>query len=103
LSGLRIFLARIQPILAGFKFSDHEDFPSRGTPTQILPSCVSTLNVFKSTLAGPLVTLPVRASKHELCHGATCPSKNRAAISWKAAKSSLSNIRSPTGLRASGT
>src|SRR5215467_7107943 len=66
----RIFLARIQTILAGVQFSDHYGFSlARGTPTQILPSRVSTLNVFKFTLAGPLVTSPVRTSKQELCHG----------------------------------
>jgi hypothetical protein len=50
---LRIFLSRIQTVTA-FNFSDHDDFAAaRGTPTQILPSRVSTLNVFRSTLAGP--------------------------------------------------
>src|SRR6266545_5272136 len=60
---LGIFLARIQTITA-FNFSNH-DCIARSTP--IFPSRVSTWNVFKSTLAGPFVTLPVRMSKQELC------------------------------------
>src|SRR5205807_8472658 len=62
---LRVFLPGIQTITA-LNFSNHGCFVS-STPT--LPARVSTLNVFKSTLAGPLVTLPVRTSKQELCHG----------------------------------
>src|SRR5438477_9422 len=66
--GLWIFLPRIQPI-TGFKFSDHVDFVSRGRTMPTLPSRISTSKTFRSTLAGPLVTLPVRTSKHELCQG----------------------------------
>src|SRR6266436_8201740 len=66
---LGIFLPGIQAVAAGFQFSDHDFYVVQGTPTQILPSRVSTLNVFKSTLAGPLVTFPVRTSKRDLCHG----------------------------------
>src|SRR6266496_1984206 len=65
---LRILLSRIQSI-AGFNFSDHDSVLSRGNTMPVLPSRVSIVNVFKSTLAGPLVTFPVRTSKHELCHG----------------------------------
>ena len=66
--GLRIFLSRIQTV-TGFQFPDHADFVPRGRGTPTLPSRISTLRIFRSTLAGPLVTLPVRTSKHELCHG----------------------------------
>jgi len=75
LPSLRILLPRVQPIFTRLKPSDHNDFSTeRRTPTQTLPSRSSTLNVFRSTLAGPLVTFPVRTSKHELCHG-HCTSK----------------------------
>src|SRR6266581_6131650 len=70
---LRVFLSRIQSV-AGFNFSDHDSFLSRGNIMPVLPARVSIVNVFKSTLAGPLVTFPVRTSKHELCHG-HCTSK----------------------------
>ena len=64
---VRIFLAGIQPILAGFKFPNHGDFSvARGTPMHTSPSRVSTLKVFKFILAGPFVTLPMRTSKQEL-------------------------------------
>jgi hypothetical protein len=70
--GPRIFLAGIKPILAGFQFPNHCDFSvARGTPMHTLPSRVSALKVFKFTLAGPFVTLPVRTSKKELCHGSS--------------------------------
>src|SRR6266480_2444917 len=70
LAGLRILLPRIESITARLKFPDHVDSPVlRRTPTQILPSRVSTLKLFRSTLAGPWVTFPVRPSKHELCQG----------------------------------
>src|SRR4051812_35750353 len=66
LARLGILLARIQPITT-LNFSDHD--LADGRPTQILPLRVSTRNVFRATLAGPCVTLPVRTSKRELCHG----------------------------------
>jgi hypothetical protein len=83
---VRLFLAGIQPILAGFKFPNHGDFSvARGTPMHALPSRVSTLKVFKFTLAGPVVTVAVHTSKQELCHGpspsAVCLSRTRASIS----------------------
>src|SRR5438034_881602 len=65
---LRIFLSRIQSI-TGFNFSDHDSLLSGGNTMPVLPARVSIVKVFKSTLAGPLVTFPVRTSKHELCHG----------------------------------
>src|SRR5205809_5813975 len=65
---LRVFLSRIQSV-AGFNFSNHDSFLSRGNTMPVLPARVSIVNFFKSTLAGPLVTFPVRTSKHELCHG----------------------------------
>src|SRR5437588_11037834 len=67
-SGLRISLSRIQTI-ARFQFPDHGDFVLRGRRMPTLPSRISTLKIFRSTFAGPFVTLPVRTSKHELCHG----------------------------------
>src|SRR5437667_9696806 len=73
LPGLRVFLSRIQSI-AGLNFPYHDSFLSRGNTMPVLPARVSIVNVFKSTLAGPLVTLPERTSKHELCHG-QCTSK----------------------------
>src|SRR6266404_1682773 len=67
-AGLGIFLPRIQTI-ARFQFPNHADFVSRGRRMPTLPSRISTLKIFRSTFAGPLVTFPVRTSKHELCHG----------------------------------
>jgi hypothetical protein len=43
LPGFRIFLAGIQPVFAGFQFSDHEDFLVEcGTRTQLLLARVFT-------------------------------------------------------------
>ena len=61
LASLWILLPRIQSITAGFKFPDHNDFSTvRGTRTQILLSRVSTLKLFKSTLAGILQAISRR-------------------------------------------
>src|SRR5438132_10929578 len=61
--GLRILLARIQTVSA-FNFSAH-----RANSKNAFSSRISIRNVFKSTFAGPWVTLPVRTSKRDLCHG----------------------------------
>ena len=68
LSCLRIFLSRIEAI-TGSQLPNHNDFVSRESRMPTLLSRTSTLNVFKLILAGPLVTSPVRTSKHELCQG----------------------------------
>src|SRR5262249_3892059 len=64
-TGPGIFLAGVQAV-TGFQFTNHRCLCRR---TPILPSRVSIFNVFKSTLAGPWVTRPVRTSKQELCQG----------------------------------
>jgi hypothetical protein len=102
---VRIFLAGIQPILAGFKFPNHGDFSvARGTPMHTSPSRVSTLKVFKFILAGPFVTLPMRTSKQELCHG-HCTLQPLAFQEieqpfYDVKRTAPSNIRTAGGLRA---
>src|SRR2546423_14499780 len=63
IASLGIFLARDQAKTA-FNFPNH-----RVTSKNVFPSRTSIRNVFKSTFAGPCVTLPVRTSKRDLCHG----------------------------------